>query len=329
MKATGSRAGLVLQGYFATERFRATGRSTREALPMRSMTPRSIVGSVPRSRAVAARAKPEARGASIPRPDLMPATMRGLVGQARPSGAWGDAPRAGLLPGMELPRIGDRAQRVVQPRARGASTTLVPLGGPRTIGDGRPLEPWIRQAMEGCFEQDFSAVRIHEGPAAQSMGALAVTSGDELHFAPGLYDLTSREGVALLGHELTHVVQQREGRVVNRFGRGVAIVQDPAFEAEADRMGQRVAAEIYAGSRVVQAMQRRGRLVERPQQPPKRESSPKEKSSHFERLFLPLRVDEGKIIHAYSKMFRAQRNASWMTKTFTITRTSLTTHCTW
>jgi len=42
----------------------------------------------------------------------------------------------------------------------------------------------------------------------------------------------------LLGHELTHVMQQRAGRVANPFGSGVAVVQDQALEAEADRMGR-------------------------------------------------------------------------------------------
>ncbi|HET9627076.1 MAG TPA: DUF4157 domain-containing protein [Kofleriaceae bacterium] len=34
-----------------------------------------------------------------------------------------------------------------------------------------------------------------------------------MYFAPGLYDPTTRAGVERLGHELTHVVQQRDGRV--------------------------------------------------------------------------------------------------------------------
>jgi hypothetical protein len=42
----------------------------------------------------------------------------------------------------------------------------------------------------------------------------------------------------LLAHELVHVVQQRAGRVSNPFGGGVAVVQDQALEAEADRLGR-------------------------------------------------------------------------------------------
>jgi len=329
MKATGSRTGLVLQGYFGIEQFRAAGRRTMEALPMRSMAPQSIIErAVAQMRATAAQAKPASSVPGAPRPDLMPAKMRAIVGQARqarPSGARSGAPRSELLPGMGLPRIGDRTRLVVQPRASlGISTTLIPPGGLRTIGDGRPLEPWIRQAMEGFFQADFSAVRIHEGQAAQSMGALAFTLGDELHFAPGLYDPTSRDGVALLGHELTHVVQQREGRVANRYGRGVAIVQDPALEAEADRMGQKVAQQIYAGSRVAQAMQERGRPQERSQNHTQRRRSPKAQSERFGRLFLPKSQEEN-----YPRVFEdvpEKSKKNWMSKKSTITR-SPTTCC--
>lgn len=44
-----------------------------------------------------------------------------------------------------------------------------------------------------------------------------------------------------MGHELAHVVQQRAGRVRNPLGSGLAVVQDRALEAEAERMGQRAA----------------------------------------------------------------------------------------
>ena len=43
------------------------------------------------------------------------------------------------------------------------------------------------------------------------------------------------QGQQLLGHELAHVVQQRAGRARNPLGSGLAVVQDRALEAEADR----------------------------------------------------------------------------------------------
>ena len=42
------------------------------------------------------------------------------------------------------------------------------------------------------------------------------------------------------------MVQQRAGRVRNPLGAGVAVVQDPALEAEAERMGLRAASAARA-----------------------------------------------------------------------------------
>jgi hypothetical protein len=133
-------------------------------------------------------------------------------------------------------------QRAIQARSGSAvTTTPVPERQLRMVGEGRSLEPGVRRTMEQFFGADFSGVRVHVGSAAQAMGALAFTLGEEIHFAPGLYNPSSREGIALLGHELTHVVQQRAGRVANPYGKGVALVQDPNLEAQADQIGQELA----------------------------------------------------------------------------------------
>ena len=91
--------------------------------------------------------------------------------------------------------------------------------------------------MEKVFNSDFSGVRVHVGGAASSIGAVAFTMGNDIHFAPGHYNPHSPQGQQLLGHELAHVVQQRMGRVNNPFGGGVALVQNPALEAEAGGAG--------------------------------------------------------------------------------------------
>ena len=96
--------------------------------------------------------------------------------------------------------------------------------------------------MESFFGTSFGDVRVHVGAQAASIGALAFTHGSNLYFAPGQYNPNTAHGQQLLGHELTHVLQQRSGRVKNPFGSGVAVVQDRSLEAEADRMGQRAAA---------------------------------------------------------------------------------------
>jgi hypothetical protein len=67
--------------------------------------------------------------------------------------------------------------------------------------------------METALGGDFTAVRVHTSSYAGSIGAHAFTRGTDLFFAPGAYDPKSPQGLQLIGHELTHVVQQAQGRV--------------------------------------------------------------------------------------------------------------------
>ena len=103
---------------------------------------------------------------------------------------------------------------------------------------GLPLPRDIQAKMEKALGANFADVRVHVGPEAASIGAVAFTWGSDIHFAPGQYNPHTPQGQFLLGHELTHVVQQRAGRVYNPFGGGVAVVQDHALEAEAYRLGR-------------------------------------------------------------------------------------------
>lgn len=120
----------------------------------------------------------------------------------------------------------------------GVEAFQVPL---RQKSGGLPIPDNVRAKMETAFGADFSDVRVHIGQEAASLGAIAYTWGSNIHFAPGQYNPNTIQGQKLLGHELWHVVQQRSGRVSNPFGGGVAVVQDYALEAEADRMGIKAA----------------------------------------------------------------------------------------
>jgi hypothetical protein len=106
----------------------------------------------------------------------------------------------------------------------------------RPAGLGRPLAEAVQRKMQTLLGVDFSDVRIHEGPEASRLGALAFTIGSEIFFAPGQYNPAHAHGERLLGHELAHVVQQRSGRVHNPFGHGIAVVQMPHLEMEAERI---------------------------------------------------------------------------------------------
>lgn len=131
---------------------------------------------------------------------------------------------------------------MVQPLAR-AHAIQVPSSFPLLAASrpGQPLPPAVQAKMENVFGTSLADVRIHVGPQASSIGALAFTTGSDIYFAPGQYDPHSGHGQRLLGHELAHVVQQKAGRVPHPFVQGIAIVQNPGLEAEAERMSLRVA----------------------------------------------------------------------------------------
>ena len=107
--------------------------------------------------------------------------------------------------------------------------------------------PWIPdyviQGMESSFGTDFSSVRVHpDSSKAPEVGALAYTQGTDIHFAPGQFKPDMSAGQQLLGHELTHVIQQAEGRVqpTTEVG-GMAVNDDLSLEHEADVMGAKAA----------------------------------------------------------------------------------------
>ena len=74
------------------------------------------------------------------------------------------------------------------------------------------LPPDLRAELEQSIGADLSGVRVHtgaeSGDAAQAISARAYTTGQDIHFAPGMYDPSSDEGRRLIAHEVAHTVQQ-------------------------------------------------------------------------------------------------------------------------
>lgn len=149
----------------------------------------------------------------------------------------------GCFPGGQCLRL--PSGTVVQAKGMAPGVRAAPLPGHLLRGGdmGRALPDEVRGRLEDVFRADLSAVRLHVGPAAAAMGALAFAHGSDIHFATGQLDLATPRGLHLLGHEVAHVLQQRSGRAANPLGQGVALLLDPALEAEADRMGQRAAVQ--------------------------------------------------------------------------------------
>jgi hypothetical protein len=81
----------------------------------------------------------------------------------------------------------------------------------RRLGPGASLEPRTRSAFEGRLGGDLSSVMVHRSPLAgrlaRSLGAEALSAGTHVLGGDEL-DASTPGGVAVLGHELTHVVQR-------------------------------------------------------------------------------------------------------------------------
>lgn len=171
--------------------------------------------------------------------------MRAAPGVVRPSTVPQSAPalQRRTAPGRPAPAHGKSpvVQRHSAPGSESFEVDAVRLGLGR--GGGSPLPQTVLAKMEAAFDADFSSVRVHVGPQASRIGAVAFTMGNDLYFAPGQYQPNSIQGQQLIGHELAHVIQQRQGRV-RASGSGVSVVQDRALEAEADRLGMRAAAHV-------------------------------------------------------------------------------------
>ncbi|WP_413095172.1 aldo/keto reductase [Streptomyces nitrosporeus] len=92
----------------------------------------------------------------------------------------------------------------------------------------------LQQEMERRLGADFSDVRLHTGTTAQrsaaEIGARAYTSGNHVVIGDGGGDRHT------LAHELTHVIQQRQGPVAGTDNGSGLRVSDPSdrFEREAE-----------------------------------------------------------------------------------------------
>ncbi|APR86347.1 Hypothetical protein A7982_11696 [Minicystis rosea] len=154
---------------------------------------------------------------------------------ARPSQPAPETPSAAPLRAAFGPRQVNALQRSIGNRAVRA---LLSQGASEPA---QALPHDVRSKMEESFGADFGDVKIHEGRRAEEIGAEAFTRGDDIHFAPGRYHPHDEAGQRLLGHELTHVMQQRAGGGCVSQAKGGPLVADRGLESEADVLGERAA----------------------------------------------------------------------------------------
>lgn len=126
-----------------------------------------------------------------------------------------------------------------------------------------PLPLHLQRSIERLFQRDFRDVHIHISPQPGRYGAAAFAAGREIHIQPESYNPQTPEGLRLLVHEFTHIVQQEASGP--KTGTPV-LLDNPELEREADRLAARahialrsgesldVRCRIETGRRVVQPL---------------------------------------------------------------------------
>jgi tetratricopeptide (TPR) repeat protein len=111
---------------------------------------------------------------------------------------------------------------------------------------GQTLPDSLRSSIEPELGHDFSRVRLHTNAEAdvlsRQLGAKAFTTGKDVFFRQGDYQPDTEEGRGLIGHELTHVVQQGEAKALPGLAREPASVKRRSGATTAVQAQREVAA---------------------------------------------------------------------------------------
>ena len=104
----------------------------------------------------------------------------------------------------------------------------------------------------GTHRRDLSNVRVHTdtraGKSARAVNALAYTVGRDVVFAPGYYAPHSPSGMRLLGHELTHVLQQETGSTQTSFANPASMLQRFTAFTAADQLAGKTLGWVHPSS---------------------------------------------------------------------------------
>ncbi|MGW3649396.1 eCIS core domain-containing protein [Streptomyces sp. NPDC000878] len=131
----------------------------------------------------------------------------------------------------------------------------------RARAGGRPVPDRVRQRMERVSGVDLGGVRVHVDAEAdrlnEALGARAFTVGADVFVRRDEYRPGSARGDALLGHELTHVVQQSgAGESVQRLLKnrhpwhGVMLAGTAVLQKAAGPVGNPQVGTVGLGQRV-------------------------------------------------------------------------------
>jgi hypothetical protein len=143
---------------------------------------------------------------------------------------------------LQSPAVQVAAKSIGGARSRGAD-----LARSLDQSAGQPLPEHVRRVLEPAFGQSFANVRIHLDQhatmAAAAVSAEAFTLGRDIYFNRGYFDPGSPRGIALIGHELTHVAQNAGSQKVQRSALDDALGFYAAVDGAVARYGGDVSFE--------------------------------------------------------------------------------------
>jgi len=152
-----------------------------------------------------------------------------------------------LMTGM---RLEDETSELVDPGTESLAERIA-----RASGGGEALEPAVRHQLEDGLGVGLDSVRVHADPEADALAravdAIAFTTGTDIFFRQSAYEPRSQQGLHILAHEATHVVQQASGPVAGRLSSGGVYLSDPSDSYE--RAADLIAGQLMAHSRSSEA----------------------------------------------------------------------------
>ena len=122
------------------------------------------------------------------------------------------------------------------------------LGSIRSRSRPLSMPEEVKSEMEKSIGYDFSGVKFRESPSVAQLGDVAFTQGDTAVFAPGAFSPYSDSGKKVIAHELTHVVQQAQGRVSPEGG--LPVNSSYALEHEANQASAPAQGSYASGGQV-------------------------------------------------------------------------------
>jgi hypothetical protein len=105
-------------------------------------------------------------------------------------------------------------------------------------GATHPFPRSIRNEIGLFFGIDASRLRLGIRPGLEALGVAAVASRSEVYFSEPRFDPSSAAGRFLLGHEIAHVVQSRNGALQAHASVDAGFAFSTELEMQADTIGR-------------------------------------------------------------------------------------------